>query len=68
MTDRPQTREEWARLLEQRVQQSGLSDGRFAREVLRRDPRNLARWQTREQEIPNEVKDFLLDPQKAPWP
>lgn len=68
MTDRPQTREEWARLLERRIEQSGLSDNRFAREVLRRGERTIARWKSREQDIPNEVKDFLLDPQKAPWP
>lgn len=68
MTERPKTQAEWVQLLEQRIAQSELSDTRFAREVLKRDPRTLRRWASGEQPIPSEVQDFLVDPQKAPWP
>jgi hypothetical protein len=68
MTSRPATREEWALLLAQRIDESGLSARRFAREVLRRDERTIRRWIALDSPIPAEVQDFLVDPTPAPWP
>lgn len=64
----PQTREEWAQLLSQRVEESGLSARRFAKEVLRRDERTIRRWQALDSPIPGEVREFLAHPSSAPWP
>ena len=68
MTERPQTREEWVALLNRRIEESGLSARRFASEVLRRDERTIRRWQSLDSPISKVVQDFLVDPQRAPWP
>jgi hypothetical protein len=64
----PQTRDEWTALLNRRIDESGLSARRFAREVLRRDERTIRRWIAGDSPIPGEVRDFLLEPTPAPWP
>lgn len=67
-TTEPRTAAEWAALLSRRIEESGLSVARFARDVLRRDPRSVWRWLNGESPIPAEVKKFLLEPEPAPWP
>jgi len=64
----PQTREEWGKLLERRIEESGLSARRFAKEVMRRDERTIRRWIALDSPIPGEVQEFLVEPQRAPWP
>jgi hypothetical protein len=62
------TRREQADLLAARIEASGLTARRFAREVLRRDERTVRRWLTGERPIPAVVLDFIEYPQPAPWP
>lgn len=64
----PRTSTEEIQLLEQRIDESGLKTGPFARDVLIREPRTVRRWLTGESPIPNRVKEWLQDPQVAPWP
>lgn len=67
--ERPTTRAEWKALLRRRIEESGLSARKFAREVLRRDERNVRRWLSEDDHpIPQLVQDFLVDPTPAPWP
>lgn len=46
-------------LLKQAIDASGLSDRRFAVEVLIRDERTVRRWLAAESPIPKVVRDFL---------
>ncbi len=64
----PQTRREWAVLLSQRIEESGMSVRRFANEVLRREARTIQRWLACNSPIPAQVRAFLLDPKPTPWP
>jgi hypothetical protein len=66
MTRQPETREEWAALLADRIDDSGLSARRFEREVLRRDERSIRRWLACDSPIPGEVQEFLMRPEPAP--
>ncbi len=67
-TEVPRTREEWRDLLRRRIEESGLSARKFATEVLRRDERTIYRWIQLDNPIPEQVRNFLLDPMPAPWP
>lgn len=64
----PRTSTEEMELLERRIEESGLKTSRFARDVLIREPRTIRRWLTGDSPIPNRVKEWLQDPQVAPWP
>ena len=64
----PRTSTEEIELLEQRIEESGLKTGPFARDVLIREPRTVRRWLAGDSPIPNRVKEWLQDPQAAPWP
>lgn len=64
----PRTQAEWIGLLSKRIEQSGLPVQRFAREVLRREPRTVFRWLAGRSPIPNRVRLFLEHPEPAPWP
>ena len=61
----PRTRKEWMSLLSDRIEQSGLSSHRFARDVLRRDDRTIRGWLSGESPIPHEVQLFLVDAKPA---
>lgn len=54
-------------LLEQRIEESGLKTGAFARDLLIREPRTVRRWLAGESPIPNRVLEWLQDPQPVPW-
>ncbi len=56
-----------ARLLRQRIDESGLTARRFAVEVMIRDERTIRRWLAGNV-IPHVVQDWLREPQAAPWP
>ncbi len=58
----PKTRQEWIRLLGERVAESGLSGPRFATEMLGRNRRSVYRWMNYESPIPEDVKSLLVDP------
>ncbi len=62
------TKEEALGLLEDRIQESGLSTSRFAVEVLVRDPRTVRRWLSDDSPIPKRVLEWLETPRAAPWP
>jgi hypothetical protein len=65
----PHTRaEEIALLRARRIEESGLSARRFAREVLRREERTVRRWLAGDSPIPRIVVEFLRDPRPADWP
>lgn len=64
----PSTRAEQARLLRQRVEESGLSGVQFAERVLLRDRRTVQRWIAGESPIPAVVLDWLADPWRSPYP
>ena len=57
-----------AQLLQQRIEESGLSTRVFATDVLRRNERTVRRWIARQAPVSNDVRRFLEDPQPAPWP
>ena len=67
MTD-PRTADEWRTLLTQRITESGLKTAAFASDVLIREPRTIRRWLTGDSPIPHRVKEWLREPQVAPWP
>jgi hypothetical protein len=62
------TRAEQAALLRSRIEASGLSATRFAREVLLREDRTVRRWLSGESPIPNIVAAWLESPEPMPWP
>ncbi len=62
------TKEEAVRLLENLIQESGLSTARFAFEVLVREPRTVRRWLDGSSPIPKRVQDWIEAPRAAPWP
>ncbi len=62
------TMEEAVDLLRLRIEESGLSAGEFARDVLIRDPRTVRRWASGDGPIPRLVVEWLQAPQVAPWP
>ena len=62
------TRTDEIGLLEKRIEESGLDTSPFARDVLIREPRTIRRWLDGSSPIPNRVKEWLQDPQVAPWP
>lgn len=62
------TRAEQIALLRSRIEASGLSIRRFAREVLLREPRTVQRWLAGDSPIPRMVLDWLESPEAAPWP
>ncbi len=64
MTDRDPDLE----LLSQAITASGLTLGRFAREVLIRDEVTVRRWLKRENDIPQAVRDWLHHQQKKSVP
>ncbi|MGE3703652.1 MAG: hypothetical protein AB7I13_00160 [Vicinamibacterales bacterium] len=66
--DEPTTAEEWAALLRQRIEESGLSARRFAIDVMRRDERTIRRWANGQSPIPQEAQRFLVTPTRSPWP
>ena len=55
-------------LLHARIKESGLSDRRFAREVIRCHPKTLWRWKQGLIPIPQLTRSFLENPQPLPWP
>ena len=55
-------------LLQARIKESTLTDRRFAREVMRVDPRTLRRWKGAYTPIPSLARAFLENPQPLPWP
>jgi hypothetical protein len=55
-------------LLHARINESKLSDARFAREVMRCDPRTLRRWKGGYSPIPPLARAFLENPQPLTWP
>ncbi len=55
-------------LLRLRVSESGLSQTRFAREVLIRAPRSVKRWLAGETSLPQDVRAWLEHPLRHPWP
>lgn len=57
-----------SQLLRQRVRESGLTQARFAREVLIRSPRSVKRWAAGETALPEDVRTFLEHPRRHPWP
>ncbi len=57
-----------AQLLQQRIEESGLSTVQFAAQVLRRSERTVRRWLARKAPVSHDVRAFLEDPQPAPWP
>ena len=63
-----ETRAEEVALLRRRIEESGLSTGRFAVEILIRQPRTVRRWVADDGTIPKVVLDWLQAPQVAPWP
>ncbi len=63
-----QTRAEGVALLTRRIEESGLSASRFARDVLIRDPRTVRRWFSGDGPIPRRVLEWLEQPEVAPWP
>ena len=64
----PRTADEWRNLLTLRIEESRLRTARFASDVLIREPRTIRRWLTGDSPIANRVKEWLQDPQVAPWP
>lgn len=58
----------WGTLIRRHTEDSQLLAEDFAVHVLKRNPRTVRRWKSGEQEPPEEVKVFLLDPRPAPWP
>ncbi|MEK9505554.1 hypothetical protein [Gaopeijia maritima] len=58
----------YAALLRARIEKSGLSARRFAREVLLREDRTVRRWIARDSPVPLIVGDWLLEPKAMPWP
>lgn len=64
----PKTKTEQIELLRERIDQSGLSATRFALDVMIRDPRNVRRWLSGEQSIPQRVVEWLVRPWTSPWP
>lgn len=67
MTDPPEGEQLHAELLRRRIRESGLSEARFATDVLHRDPRTVRRWLSLESRIPSIVADFLENPHTS-WP
>lgn len=59
MTSRPRTAEEWRTLLRARIDASGLSVERFAKDVLVREPSTVRRW-LRGGQLPRMVRDWLM--------
>ena len=55
----PRTHAEAVALLRAAIQASGLSVNEYARSILIREPRTVARWLSGEQPIPAAVLDFL---------
>ncbi len=62
------TKEEAVDLLRLRIEESGLSAGEFARDVLLRDERTVRRWTSSAGPIPRRVLEWLQEPKVAPWP
>lgn len=62
------TEAEKVRLLQRRIEQSGLSARKFAEQVLLRDERTVRRWISGASPIPQIVLDFLDQPWEHPWP
>lgn len=62
------TRAEQIALLRSRIEASGLSVRRFAREVLLRDERTVQRWLAGDNPIPALVLAWLAAPEPHPWP
>lgn len=64
----PRPAAEMVKLLQQRIDESGLSARRFAYEVLLRDERTIRRWIAMDSPIPQVVADWLVSPKPFPWP
>lgn len=62
------TKEERIELLRDTIEASGLSQVRFATDVLLNDPRTVRRWLAGGRPITQLVVDFLEDPKPRPWP
>ncbi len=62
------TNTEAVKLLQKRIEESGLKTSTFALDVLIREPRTIRRWLRGDSPIPNRVKEWLQGPQVAPWP
>lgn len=62
------TKEERIELLRATIEASGLSQVRFATDVLLCDPRTVRRWLAGDRPISQIVVDFLEDPKPRPWP
>ena len=68
MTTEPKTQAESIDLLSERIDESGLSSRQFARRVLLREALTVRRWLSGERPIPKLVQEWLVQPEKAPWP
>ena len=55
-------------LLHARIKESGLTDARFATEVMRVHLRTLRRWKGAYTPIPTLQRAFLENPQPLVWP
>jgi hypothetical protein len=55
-------------LLNARIEESALSDRRFAQEVMKCHPRTLLRWKRGQRPIPKLARAFLENPQPLIWP
>jgi hypothetical protein len=64
----PTMKNKYVILLCARITESGLSDKRFAEEVVKVHPRTLLRWKREQRPIPKLVKAFLENPQPLIWP
>lgn len=54
-----QTRAEGVELLRRRIKESGMKTGRFAVEILIRQPRTVRRWVADDSPIPRIVLEYL---------
>jgi len=55
-------------ILKIRIEESGLSATRFAREVMWRNERTVRRWLNGDNPIPEVVMARLTSPKRSPWP
>ena len=55
-------------LLRIRIEESGLSDRKFAVQCLKRDERTIRRYLAGDVEMPTIVRELIRDPFVAPWP
>ena len=55
-------------LLRIRIEESGLSDRKFAVQCLKRDERTIRRYLAGDVEMPAIIREMIREPLVAPWP